>query len=110
MDKTMVARIWIEVDLNKWLSEGIMLKMGSCSHWQALDYINIPFRCHICKEYGYLQYTYPPTLVNGKRKEKYMEEGTQDLGKKYHLLISKVSPLMGLSSRTMLPRKRKGRP
>jgi hypothetical protein len=44
MDNLVVAKIHIKMDLNEGLPKGIGLNYGSTSHWQRLDFVNVPFR------------------------------------------------------------------
>ena len=48
------AKICVEVDLEKGMSEAINLNMEGWSHLQAVDYERIPFKCKVCDEYGHL--------------------------------------------------------
>lgn len=47
------ACICIEVDLDKGLPETIKLKVDDWTHFQQLDYEQIPFKCKVCHKYGH---------------------------------------------------------
>ena len=47
------ARICVEVDLKAGLPEAIKLTVGKWSHFQKLDYEQLPFKCRGCHEYGH---------------------------------------------------------
>ena len=47
------ARICVEVDLEAGLPEAIKLTVGNWSHFQRLDYEQLPFKCRGCQEYGH---------------------------------------------------------
>jgi hypothetical protein len=53
------ARICVEVDLEVGLPEAIKLSLGSWSHFQKLDYEQLPFKCRLCLEYGHFQRNCP---------------------------------------------------
>ena len=42
------ARLYVEVDLQKGLPEAIHLLLDNWSHYQQLDYEQIPFKCKSC--------------------------------------------------------------
>ena len=48
----------VEIDLSRPLSNAIEMCMGSYSWVQHLDYETLPFCCHLCREYGHLQWRY----------------------------------------------------
>lgn len=47
------ARICVEVDLWKGLSEAIKIKVDQWTHIQQVDYEQLPFKCKVCHEYGH---------------------------------------------------------
>ena len=48
------ARICVELDLSRPLPDAVEMCAGSHSWVQQLDYETLPFRCHLCHEYGHL--------------------------------------------------------
>ena len=52
-DQYACARICVEVDLEAGLPEAIKLTVGNWSHFQKLDYEQLPFKCRGCHEYGH---------------------------------------------------------
>jgi len=63
------ARISIEVDLEKWLLEAIVLTIDNWKHKQPLDYHQLPFKCKTWHGYDHFEKYYknnaqptPPTL------------------------------------------------
>ena len=44
----------MELDLSKPLPDAVEMCAGSYSWVQQLDYETLPFRCHLCHEYGHL--------------------------------------------------------
>jgi hypothetical protein len=52
------ARICVEVDLEKGLLEALQINIDGWSHQHILDYEHIPFKCHICHEYGHFAKSY----------------------------------------------------
>ena len=53
------ARICVEVDLEAGLPEAVKLSVGSWSHFQKLDYEQLPFKCRLCHEHGHFQRSFP---------------------------------------------------
>lgn len=49
------ARICVEVDLRKGLSEAIKINVDQWTHIQQLDYKQLPFKCKVCHEYGHFK-------------------------------------------------------
>ena len=47
------ARIYVEVDLEKGLPEGVDLLMDGWEFYQKVDYEQLPFKCRKCHEYGH---------------------------------------------------------
>ena len=52
-DQYTCARICVEVDLEAGLPEAIKLTVGNWSHFQKLDYEQLPFKCRGFHEYGH---------------------------------------------------------
>ena len=52
-DQFVYARICVEVDLEARLQEALNLMLGNWSHFQKLDYEQLPFKCRGCHEYGH---------------------------------------------------------
>ena len=52
-DQYACARICVEVGLEAGLPEAIKLTVGNWSHFQKLDYEQLPFKCRGCQEYGH---------------------------------------------------------
>ena len=52
-DQYACARICVEVNLEAGLPEAIKLTVGNWSHFQNLDYEQLPFKCRGCHEYGH---------------------------------------------------------
>ena len=52
-DQYACAHICVEVDLEAGLPEAINLTVGNWSHFQKLDYEQLPFKCRGCHEYGH---------------------------------------------------------
>lgn len=48
------AHICVEIDLSKPLPNSVDMCAGPYSWLEQLDYETLPFRCHLCHEYGYL--------------------------------------------------------
>ncbi|XP_057834982.2 uncharacterized protein LOC131045412 [Cryptomeria japonica] len=48
------ARICVELDLSRPLPDAVEMCAGSHSWVQQLDYETLPFRCHLCHDYGHL--------------------------------------------------------
>lgn len=46
------ARICVEVDVGKGISEAIKLNLDDWTHIQKLDYEQLPFKCKSCHKYG----------------------------------------------------------
>jgi hypothetical protein len=53
------ARICVEVNLEKGLSDAIKLSLGEWCHIQELDYEQIPFKCLRCHAYGHFAKSCP---------------------------------------------------
>jgi hypothetical protein len=53
------ARICVEMDFEKGLSEAIQLNLEGWSHLQALDYEQVPFKCNSFHEYGHFAKSCP---------------------------------------------------
>ena len=51
---TSCARICVEMDVSGALHEGPWLEFRDEVFFQAIDYEQIPFRCHRCHEHGHL--------------------------------------------------------
>ena len=51
-DQYSCARICVEVDLEVGLPEAIKLSVADWTHFQELDYEQLPFKCRFCHEYG----------------------------------------------------------
>ena len=49
------SHICVEIDLSSPLPDAIEMCAGSYSWVQQLVYETLPFRCHLCREYGHLQ-------------------------------------------------------
>ena len=64
------ARICVEVDLEAGLPEAIKLTVGSWSHFQKLDYEQLPFKCRGCHEYGHFICNCPKNPENQQDKVK----------------------------------------
>lgn len=64
------ARICVDVDLNKGLSDCIQLIHKQMNWTQNLDYENTTFRCRICKQTGHLQNICPEAKKNNLRRKK----------------------------------------
>ena len=58
-DQYACAHICVEVDLEAGLPEAIKLTMGNWSHFQNLDYEQLPFKCRGCHEYGHFIRNFP---------------------------------------------------
>ena len=80
MDQYACARICIEVDLEADLLEAIKLTVGAWSHFQKLNYEQLPFKCRVCHEYGHFHRNHSKNQEAQLEKEKY--EGWQ-AAKKY---------------------------
>lgn len=63
------ARIRVEVDLGRGLSEAIKLKVDEWCHIQQLDYEQIPFKCKVCHEYGHFANRCPKIINVGSEEE-----------------------------------------
>ena len=61
-DQYACARICVEVDLEAGFLEAIKLTVGNCSHFQKLDYEQLPFKCRGCHEYGHFIRNCPKNL------------------------------------------------
>lgn len=48
------AHICVELDLSRPLPNAMEMCAGSHSWMQQMDYETLPFRCHLCHEYGHL--------------------------------------------------------
>ena len=53
------ARICVEVDLQKGISEMIQFNMEGQSHIQVLDYEQIPLKCNTFHEYNHFTNIFP---------------------------------------------------
>ena len=62
-DQYTYARICVEVNLEKGLSEALHLTLGEWSHIQELDYEHIPFKCLRCHVYGHFTKSCPKAPV-----------------------------------------------
>jgi hypothetical protein len=49
-----MARILVDIDIQQGLFESIKLMEGDQSYTQILDYLNIPFKCVHCHNYGHI--------------------------------------------------------
>jgi hypothetical protein len=58
-DQFTCARICVEVNPEKGLSEAIKLSLGEWCHIQELDYEQIPFKCLRCHAYSHFAKSYP---------------------------------------------------
>ena len=67
-DQYACARICVEVDLEAGLPEAIKLTVGSWSHFQKLDYEQLPFKCRGCHEYGHFIRNCPKKPENQQDK------------------------------------------
>ncbi|KAH9298810.1 hypothetical protein KI387_030492, partial [Taxus chinensis] len=54
MEQMVYAWMCVYVDMNQPLPANILLEIGEERWEQQIDYENIPFRCHLCHEYGHL--------------------------------------------------------
>ena len=43
----------VEVDIEKSLPEEIQINMVEWNHLQDLDYVELPFKCNFCHEFGH---------------------------------------------------------
>ena len=55
LDKTSMAKIFVEMNLGDGLLEGIDIQVGNCSYCQDIDNVKIPFWCSILHMYGHLR-------------------------------------------------------
>ena len=69
-DQYACARICVEVDLEAGLPKAINLTVGNWSHFQKLDYEQIPFKCRGCHEYGHFIRNCPKKLRANKTRWK----------------------------------------
>ena len=67
-DQYACARICVEVDLEAGLLEAIKLMVGNWSHFQKLDYEQLPFKCKGCQEYGHFIRNCPKKPENLQNK------------------------------------------
>ena len=68
------ARICVEVDLEKALTEAINISIDGWNHLQTMDYEQIPFKCKYFHEYGHFTKSCP------EKQEKSNPEGLQEEG------------------------------
>lgn len=50
--------MYVEVDIEKGITEAIHLNLDSWKHYQILDYEQLPFRCNACHEYMHFSKNY----------------------------------------------------
>ncbi|KAH9298772.1 hypothetical protein KI387_030454, partial [Taxus chinensis] len=87
LEQMIYARICVLMDLNNPLPAKILLVIDKEEWEQILDYENIPFRCHLCHEYGHLVKDYPAKMPEskeaGKNKEEFVISKKKQVTKKY---------------------------
>ena len=66
VNKLRCARICVEVNLEKGLSEALKLTLGDWSHIQELDYEQIPFKCNFFHVYGHFTKSFPKLAESQK--------------------------------------------
>jgi hypothetical protein len=77
MDNLNLAKIYVEIYLNECIPKGISIKYRSTSHYQRLDFKNVPFRCQYCREIYHLNIKFQGISLkesawrNMKRKKGY---------------------------------------
>ena len=64
------ARISVHLNPREGLAEAIQLHYRNWSFIQALDYEQLPFRCHICHMYGHMAKDFPLPMRKRPNKNK----------------------------------------
>lgn len=109
------ARICVDVDLNKGLSDHIQLIHKQMNWTQNIDYENTTFRCRIYKQTGHLQNLCPEakkkTMYEGRKMGNNKKDGTSShLNRKWRKMrLRWTSPFLG-TTRLHKHQKNRSRP